>query len=147
LDSEPSWSELNPEQRRLEARRMEIYAAMIHDMDHQVGVLLDVLKSTGQYDNTLIVFLSDNVAEGHYLKWGLDPLVAWAESCCDNSLNNMGAADSYLMLGPSWARVAMAPYRMFKGFTSEGGIKVPAFVHYPAKIPGGATSKALLHVM
>jgi arylsulfatase len=147
LDSEPSWSELTPEQRQVEARRMEIYAAMIQDMDHQIGVLLDVLKGTGQYDNTLIVFLSDNGAEGHYLKWGLDPLVAWAGSCCDNSLDNMGAADSYLMLGPSWARVAMAPYRMFKGFTAEGGIKVPAFIHYPARIPGGSTSKALMHVM
>jgi arylsulfatase A-like enzyme len=146
LDKEPSWSELTDEQRQVEARRMEIYAAMIADMDTQVGVLIDLLKSSGQYDNTLIVFLSDNGAEGHYLKWGLDPLVPWAASCCDNSLDNMGAADSYLMLGPSWARVAMAPFRMFKGFTSEGGIRVPAFVHFPARFDGGRNSNALLHV-
>jgi arylsulfatase A-like enzyme len=146
LDTEPSWSELTEQQRQVEARRMEIYAAMIGDMDAQVGVLIDQLKRSGQYDNTLIVFLSDNGAEGHYLQWGLDPLVPWAASCCDNSLDNMGAADSYLMLGPSWARVAMAPFRMFKGFTSEGGIRVPAFVHFPARFDGGRNSNALLHV-
>jgi arylsulfatase A-like enzyme len=146
LDSEPSWSELTAEQRQVETRRMEIYAAMIQDMDHQIGVLIDLLKASGQYDNTLIVFLSDNGAEGHYLEWGLDPLVAWSKECCDNSLDNMGAANSYLMLGPAWARVAMAPFRMFKGFTSEGGIRVPAFVHFPAEFSGGRSSDALLHV-
>jgi arylsulfatase len=51
----------------------------------------------------------------------------------------MGMADSYVMLGPAWARAATGPYRLFKGFTSEGGIRVPAFVHFPSEYGGGTT--------
>jgi arylsulfatase len=146
LASELSWTELDAESRRRESRRMEIYAAMIDDLDTEVGTLVSFLKERKLYDDTVIVFLSDNGAEGHYLRWGLDPLVPWAQSCCDNGLENMGEADSYVMLGPAWARVAMTPFRMFKGFTSEGGIKVPAFVHYPAQVEGNRSTPALATV-
>lgn len=146
LPSEAVWAELGDEQRRVEARRMEVYAAMIDDLDREVGRLMAYLERRGLRKNTVVVFLSDNGAEGHYLRWGLDPLVPWAESCCDNSLGNMGNADSYLMLGPAWARVAAAPFRMFKGFVSEGGVRVPAFISFPARIPGGSTSGAVATV-
>jgi arylsulfatase len=112
---------------------------MVDDMDQEIGRLLSYLEENGLRENTVIVFLSDNGAEGHYLNWGLDPLVPWAETCCDNSLENMGNADSYLMLGPAWARIAATPFRMFKGFTSEGGVRVPAFFNYPAGFDAGRT--------
>ena len=59
----------------------------------------------------------------------------------------MGKAGSYVMLGPNWARAATGPFRMFKGFTTEGGIRVPAFISYPAAIQGGKMSHEILTVM
>lgn len=138
LPAERPWAELSPEERKVSARRMEIYAAMVDDLDRHVGAVIGYLRKTGEYDDTLIFFLSDNGAEGHWLHQGLQPLQEWSETCCDNSYDNMGAADSYVMLGPNWARAATGPYRLFKGFTSEGGIRVPAIVRYPAQGAGGA---------
>jgi arylsulfatase len=139
LPSEKPWAELDPEERKVSARRMEIYAAMVDDLDTYVGRVIAYLKEAGDYRNTLIFFLSDNGAEGHWLQQGLEPLHEWSQVCCDNSYDNMGMADSYVMLGPAWARAATGPYRLFKGFTSEGGIRVPAFAHFPGGYRGGAT--------
>jgi arylsulfatase A-like enzyme len=146
LTSETAWSALSAEEKRSQARLMEIYAAMVDDLDTYVGEIVAYLKAHDLYDNTAIFFLSDNGAEGHYLRWGLNPLVPWPGQCCDNSFSNMGNADSYLMLGPDWARVSVAPLRMFKGFVSEGGIRVPAFVHFPAQITGGTTNRTVVTV-
>lgn len=141
------WAELSPEERTISARRMEIYAAMVDDLDRYVGEVIEYLRKTGEYDDTLIFFLSDNGAEGHWLHQGLQPLQEWSETCCDNSYENMGAADSYVMLGPNWARAATGPYRLFKGFTSEGGIRVPAIVRYPAGSAGSARTSRPLTAM
>lgn len=146
LTSETPWAGLSPVERKSKSRLMEIYAAMIDDMDRYIGEVINYLKERDIYDDTAIFFMSDNGAEGHYLRWGLDPLAPWAERCCDNSLANMGNADSYLMLGPDWARVSVAPLRMFKGFVSEGGIRVPAFFHFPARLAGGQTERSLVTV-
>jgi arylsulfatase len=132
LPDEPPWEELGAEERRIEARKMEVYAAMVHDVDVYVGKVIDYLEHSGQRDNTLIIFLSDNGAEGHRLNIGWPELAEWVKECCDNSLENMGRPDSYIYYGPNWARVSTGPYRMFKGFTAEGGIRVPAFVSHPA---------------
>ena len=147
LPAEKPWDRLTEQERKVSARSMEIYAAMIDDLDRHVGKVMDYLKDAGEYDNTLIFFMSDNGAEGHRLDDGLLPLLEWSRQCCDNSYDNMGKADSYVMLGPNWARAAVGPFRMFKGFTTEGGIRVPAFIHYPAVIQGGAMRKEMLTVM
>lgn len=128
---EADWSGLSDADKRRESRTMEIYAAMIDEVDANIGRLLEHLRNQGVARNTLIVFLSDNGAEGHRLYHGLDPLYEWSKICCDNSLENMGSDDSYVMLGPQWARASMAPFRMFKGFTSEGGVRVPVIISYP----------------
>ncbi len=146
LSSELSWSELSAREQKSQARLMEIYAAMVDDMDNYIGEIINYLKAHDLYDNTAIFFMSDNGAEGHYLRWGLDPLVPWAEKCCDNSFSNMGNAGSYLMLGPDWARVSVSPLRMFKGFVSEGGIRVPAFFHFPARLTGGKMNRSFVTV-
>jgi len=64
LPNIPAWDTLTVEQRRHAARKMEIYAAMVEYMDGQIGRLIDHLRRTGKYDNTLIVFMSDNGAAG-----------------------------------------------------------------------------------
>ncbi len=147
LVGEPAWEKLPLEQQRVQARLMEIYAAMVGDLDAQVGEVIRYLRRRREYNSTIIVFISDNGPEGHHLEQGLNRLAAWSSRCCDNGFDNMGRADSYLLQGPDWARVSATPFRMFKGFTSEGGIRVPAFISYPSYIAGNARFRGLATVM
>lgn len=144
---EKRWLQLSANERKREARRMEIYAAMVDDVDREVGRLQRYLASIDAMKNTLIVFMSDNGAEGHHLEQGWPELEHWVASCCDNSFSNMGSADSYLWLGPQWAAASSAGRRYYKGYVSEGGIRVPAFVHYPAMLRAQAVSEQYMHVM
>lgn len=91
------------------AKRMEIYAAMLTKMDENIGRLTASLKQSGQLDNTLILFLSDNGA--------------WAS----------GAT-----YGQEWAETGNTPFRLFKLFTHQGGICTSFIAHWPVLIPAGA---------
>lgn len=144
---EKFWDSLSTEEKKIEARKMEIYAAMVDDLDRYIGMVLESLKRNGDFENTFIFFMSDNGPEGAPLEVGWDALGKWVEQCCDNSLENMGEADSYLWYGPNWARAGAAPFRMFKAFTTEGGIRAPAIVHFPKTIPAGLTKGTLTTVM
>lgn len=134
LLGEKTWDELSGEEQRYQAKLMEIYAAMVGDLDVYIGKIVDHLKSIGEYDNTLIVFLSDNGPEAHHLEQGWPALAAWVGSCCDNSYENLGNSDSYVWYGPNWGQAGNVPLRMFKGYTSQGGVRVPAFFHFPQHI-------------
>jgi arylsulfatase len=122
----PTWEQLSPEQRKVEARKMEIYAAMVDNLDHNIGRLLDHLRQSGQLDNTLVVFMSDNGAAGeaHAQFFPAGPNT-------DNSYENLGRRGSQIDYGARWAEVSAAPFRLFKGTTAEGGISVPAIVQLP----------------
>ena len=74
LPAEKSWDRLDEQERKVSARRMEIYAAMIDDLDRYVGKVIGYLKDVGELENTLVFFMSDNGAEGHRLDDGLLPL-------------------------------------------------------------------------
>jgi len=134
LSTVKPWSALSEDEKRVESKRMEIYAAMVRDLDTYVGVLINYLKSIGRFENTLILFMSDNGAEGHDLAQAFPSLPEWIAQCCDNSYENMGRANSYLDYGPAWARAGVGPYRMYKAFANEGGIRAPAFVHYGSEL-------------
>jgi arylsulfatase A-like enzyme len=136
LRGESAWDELSEEEQRYQARVMETYAAMVDDIDVYVGKLIDHLKSIGEYDNTLIVFQSDNGPEAHNLEHGWEALENWVEDCCNNSFENIGAPDSYVWYGPNWGQAGNTPLRMFKGYVGEGGVRAPAFFHFPKEIPG-----------
>ncbi|WP_426159659.1 arylsulfatase [Pseudomonas sp. TSRC2-2] len=122
----PGWEQLSPEQRKIAARKMEIYAAMVDNLDDNIGRLLDYLRKSGQYDNTLIVFMSDNGAAGenHAQFYPPGPRT-------DNSLANLGRVGSQADYGLRWAEVSAAPFHLFKGTTAEGGISVPAIIQLP----------------
>lgn len=122
----PAWDQLSPERQRIEARKMEIYAAMVDNLDHNIGRVLDYLRQSGQLDNTLVLFMSDNGAAGerHEMYYPAGPDT-------DNSLANLGKRGSQIDYGLRWAEVSAAPLRLFKGSTAEGGISVPAIVHLP----------------
>ena len=147
LLDEPPWDDLSELDKKYQARTMEIYAAMVDDVDKEIGRLITYLKNIEEYQNTVIFFMSDNGPEGHQLGKDMPPVFdQWAQDCCDNSYENIGNANSYVMYGPSWARAGNAPHRMFKGFTGQGGVVVPAFFHYPDSFAVDQKSNALLHV-
>lgn len=146
IEGQPRWDELSDEQRRVEARKMEIYAAMVSDLDAYVGRFIAYLESIGELDDTFIFFMSDNGPEG--LRRDLNaPLRDWVATCCDNSYENLGSGDSYVMYGPNWARAGTVPFRGAKATAFEGGIRVPAFAVWPGVVPAGTRSDAFGTVM
>lgn len=147
LPTIPAWEELSEEQKRIEARRMEVYAAMIANVDHQLGRLFQHLKETGQWDNTLIIFFSDNGANGLYMHEYPGTDKAWVERNSDNRFENLGRQYSRMAAGPAWAQVSMTPFRMFKMFVAEGGIRSPLIVAGPGVEKPGERSDAFSHVM
>ncbi len=136
LPSVKAWNEMSIQEREEAARDMEVYAAMIDYMDEQIARVFNYLREIGEYDNTMIIFLSDNGANGH-------PPTAYPGqtdeylNSFDNSLENRGLVNSYIETGPGWAQASMSPSRLFKAFPAEGGIRAPLLVKLP-----GATSNA-----
>lgn len=122
------WAMLSEDERQYEARKMEVYAAMISNLDENVGKVIAALKESGELDRTIIIFMSDNGAEGNPLAGPLfDDWVAEH----DNSLENIGRRNSFVTLGPGWAEASSGPLRSFKAYTAEGGIRVPAIIRVP----------------
>lgn len=135
----PEWSALSPLQQRIESKRMAVYAAMVEQMDAQIGRVLAYLKANGQYDNTLIFFMSDNGADGNSV---LDEAAnrEWVRRHADNSLANTGLRGSFVEYGPGWAQVGSTPFHLYKAFAYEGGIAVPAIASLPRSIGAGRVS-------
>ena len=134
--SSTPWPELDEAARADQARRMEIYAAMVANIDHHVGRLAGYLRDTGEFDNTFIVFTSDNGASG-------SAPAGFAEGY-DNSLANMGHRDSFIEYGLGWAEAATAPYRDVKGSIAEGGVLAAAFVAHATLSNTGGISREYL---
>jgi arylsulfatase A-like enzyme len=116
-DHVPAWDSLSEKDREWEADRMEVFAAMVDVVDENVGRLVTFLKKKGLYDNTLILFCSDNGAcpfertRGRYLKpW--DP-------------------ESYWTYDASWAHAGNTPFRLYKQNQHEGGVSSPLIAHWP----------------
>ena len=129
-----SWNSLSDEQKQIDAREMETYAAMVDNMDYHIGRVLDYLDESDQRDNTIVIFISDNGAQGFGPGMARAFPQDWIDETFDNSFDNIGKINSYVYLGPHWARASTAPMRMFKGFSSDGGLKVPAIISYPGKL-------------
>lgn len=122
------WSVLTREEKAKSARAMEAYAGMVDCMDKNIGRVLQYLKKTGQYDDTYVLFMSDNGAEGASYEAmpivGPD-IVAHIDKYYDNSLENIGRHNSFVWYGVRWAQAATAPSRLYKMFSTEGGCRVP----------------------
>lgn len=141
----PKWDTLSPEQKKAEAKRMAVYAAMVDNMDRQIGRVLKHLKEKGQLDNTVIFFLSDNGADGNSV-YDVAETRTWIRKDMDNSIENTGRLGSFVEYGPGWAQVGMTPLRMYKSFMYEGGISVPAIAWGPKAGIGAAERRAPAHV-
>ncbi|CDR39505.1 CYFA0S03e04148g1_1 [Cyberlindnera fabianii] len=131
---EKAWKDLDDYEKACECRIMEVYAAMVDVMDQQIGRVYDRLVETGEIDNTFILFMSDNGAEGMLL----EAMAVRNENAgriikkyFDNSLDNIGKPNSHVWYSDQWAQAATAPHFMYKMWASEGGIRCPMIVHYP----------------
>jgi arylsulfatase len=135
------WDGLSAEDQAAYARDMEVYAAMVEYMDMSIGRLFDYLRDTGLYDNTLIVFFSDNGANGAHATAYPGNADGSYLATFDNALENRGLPGSFIDVGPSWAQASSAPFRFFKSFTTQGGIRSPMVA-----TAAGQWSDAFLHV-
>lgn len=134
-----------------EARRMEVYAAQIDRMDQGIGRILAALKETGQFENTVIVFLADNGGCAEELGGGTE---SWVKRMTQNppyvgTLETRdgkpirfgnhpdiipGGEETYSSYGLPWANVSNTPFRMYKHWVHEGGIATPFILHWPAGV-------------
>ncbi|MFQ5732382.1 MAG: arylsulfatase [Planctomycetaceae bacterium] len=123
------WSELTTEQQKFQATKMSIHAAMIDRMDREIGRILDQLRAMKAFDNTLILFLSDNGASAEIMvrNDGHDPKAP------------PGSAATHLCLGPGWSTTCNTPFRRHKTWVHEGGICTPLIVHWPKGIEARGT--------
>jgi arylsulfatase A-like enzyme len=147
-----SWTSLDSNAQRRYARAQEIYAAMVEFLDHEVGRIIEHLDRTDQLDRTLILFMSDHGASASELgiadgPTGMPPHFELALARSDNSYDNIGRAGSFVDHGRGFAEAATAPLRLFKGALSEGGIRAPAFLHYPGLLKQGEINDTFLTVM
>ena len=146
LPSVKAWEEMSIEEREEAARDMEVYAAMVDYMDEQIERVFDYLKAIDEYDNTMVIFFSDNGANGHPRTAYPGQTDEYLDSF-DNSLQNRGLKNSYIEMGPGWAQASMAPSRMFKAFTAEGGIRAPFIVKLPGAMSNAGTmNHSFFHV-
>ena len=122
------WGQLLPAQREVELKRMRVYAAMIENMDHHIGRLVKAVGDRDTDRETVIIFVSDNGAEGNAIDGIMDNRY-WIPSNFDNRLDNLGRQGSYMWLGLGWGDAAVAPFTLFKSYTTAGGLRTPAIIH------------------
>jgi arylsulfatase len=143
----PEWAKLSHEQKEDFARDMEVYAAMIDYMDMSIGRVFDYLKTHGLFDNTMIIFMSDNGANGATATTYPGNADGRYLSTFSNELNNRGLQNSYIETGPGWAQASSSPFRFFKSFTTEGGIRAPLIIKMPGQtLNPGKWNHSFVHV-
>ena len=119
------WNDLTDEQKQFQPLKMAIHAAMIHRMDIEIGRVLEQLKAMNVFENTVVLFVSDNGAS--------------AEQIIRGDLHDRtappGSAKTFLSIGPGWSSAANTPFRLHKSWVHEGGITTPLIVHWPKGVP------------
>ena len=143
MNTTANWDALTEEEKRYEAKSMAVYAGMIEAMDFHIGRLIDHLKVTGQFDNTVFVFTSDNGAEpSDPLDVDIAPIGGryfrnWLKTTgYSTQYEKLGEKGSYNVIGPSFASAAVSPLSFYKFFNGEGGMRVPLVIAGPAVSSG-----------
>lgn len=121
-----SWDKLKDEKKQENDVRMALHAAMVDRIDQNIGRLIQFLKASGKFDNTLILFLSDNGSSGEGGVGGSGKINLNDPEIHNNRTN--------IKLARGWTNMANTPFRKYKKLTHEGGIATPMIAHWPAKI-------------
>jgi arylsulfatase len=156
-DEVPAWDDLDADRQRLFAKYMSVYAAMVDNIDQNVGRLRAALEEMGEWDNTLFVFTSDNggsregEAEGtsayfrtlHFERVGVEQPI---EEDLDR-IDQLGGPTTMPHYPRGWAMVSNTPFRLYKINAHRGGHSVPMVTSWPAGgVPGGELRRQFVHV-
>lgn len=139
------WDALDAQEQAYHARRMAVYAGMLEAMDFHIGRLVAHLRASGEYANTVFIFLSDNGPEPSDPLQVL-PVAAWIKFNYSTALDDLGAKGSYAAIGPSWASAAASPGSFYKFYAGEGGVRVPLIVSAPARFRPGRIESSFAHI-
>lgn len=131
------WNKLTYDEKEFWQRRQEVYAAMIDRMDHEVGRIMNELKKLKKDKNTLVLFISDNGAQG-----GPDNRVY-----SFRNTGPVGSPGSYDIQNSNWSQTGNAPFRNYKNSPYEGGISAPFIAWFPGKIKGGQIVDGIGHII
>ena len=145
----PPWNSLTEKQKKVFARFMEVFAGFLTYTDEQIGRLINYLKKIKQYDNTLIILLSDNGAsaeggpEGCFNEAYHLSSMKWANIVSDEELELLGSPQAHNHYPRGWAWAGNTPLKMYKTWVYAGGVKVPLIITYPDRIKdkGGIRSQ------
>ena len=139
------WDKISPAQKKTELKRIELHASMIEIMDWQIGRVVSAANEESDRE-TVIIFMSDNGAEGNAIGQLLDNEY-WIPATFDNRLGNMGREGSYVYLGPGWGQATVSPFRIYKSFTTGGGIRAPAIFYSTGKRFSPGQEDSLVTIM
>ncbi|MDR0712813.1 MAG: arylsulfatase [Bacteroidales bacterium] len=133
----PSWNRLTCDEQQFWQRRQEVFAAMIDRTDREIGRVLDKLKELKKDGNTLVVFISDNGAQGG------DGLYGYTR----RTTGPVGTAGSYELQNSNWSQTGNSPLRNYKGKPYEGGISSPFIAWFPEKLKAGSIVDGVGHII
>ena len=145
MSTTADWNALSETDKAYQARRMEVYAGMADAMDFHVGRLVEHLKQTGEYDNTVFVFMSDNGSEAS------DPYAVlsarlWLDWKYNRDIDKLGDKGAYSIIGPSWASAAASPLSTYKFYSGEGGIRVPLIIAGAPGMQANQINRSFAHI-
>lgn len=126
----PKWDSLSEEDKQELDFRRAMYAAQVDNMDWNIGRLVKKLKEKGVYENTLILFMSDNGCSGELGLFGLN----WKRYKESNYKSWKKKGGWSISQGQAWASFSNAPFRSYKKFVHEGGVSSPLIAHWPKGI-------------
>jgi arylsulfatase A-like enzyme len=135
----PKWDSLSDKEKSDWTLKMEVYAAMVDTLDQNRGKLLNYLGTSGQLDNTVVIFLSDNGAEN--MDVGKMPFTVKRN---EGPVGTAGSMEAYTK---NWAQVSNSPLRSYKSSPYEGGTATPFIIRYPGQKEGGKIIKGSNHVI
>lgn len=136
-DKLQAWNKLTYDEQQYWQTRQEVYAAMIDRVDQGIGRVLSKLKELKKDDNTLIVFISDNGAQGGNT----------LRRYTSRTTGPVGTAGSYEVQNSNWSQTGNSPLRNYKGTPYEGGISAPFIAWYPQKIKANTIAKGTAHLI
>jgi arylsulfatase A-like enzyme len=143
LPTVEEWEALSKEDQAYRTKQMAVYAAMVKRMDFNIERLLSHLKQAGLFDNTVIMFMSDNGADNNEI----DKIFPdYIQKNFTTNIETLGEKGSYANYGPSWANVSMTPLSWYKGSASEGGMRSPLIIHYPKMLQQGVVKHSFSYV-
>ncbi|MBL8236739.1 MAG: arylsulfatase [Bryobacterales bacterium] len=153
----PPWSSASD--KPWQTRRMAVYAAMVHRMDRNIGRILTALRDTGVFNNTLILFASDNGGCAEEMSPDMSPAYKAERKMPEKTRDGRpitygnlpsvppGPEDTYQSYSPNWAHVSNTPFRRFKHWVHEGGIASPLILHWPGRVNPGAWNPRPAHII